>query len=194
VNFAGSSTRRLALLVAIALGLWAARDYILDNPAANAPASRSKPAAPVASRPAANRAAVLPDDSVCTSIAEMPARKTMLSRLETDPFLAPPPPPMLVEPAKPLAVEVPKVVVAAPPPVPPPPPAPTLPYRFMGLFNEPNKPTVAFLSLGSSLLTAKAGDTLQGGYRLESISKRELIFVDAQRNLSYRMGIDGETQ
>jgi len=194
VNFALSSTRRLALLVAVALGLWAARDYIVDNPATTASAPRARANAPAALRPVPNRKSVLPDDSVCTSITEMPVRKAMLSRLEIDPFLAPAPAPVVLVPAKPVVVEVPKVVVAAPAPVPQAPPAPTLPYRFMGVFNEPNKPAVAFLSLGNSLLTAKAGDTLQGGYRLESIGKRELIFVDAQRNLTYRMGIDGETQ
>ena len=96
---------------------------------------------------------------------------------------------------------------AAPPPVTPPaatpkvaPPAavdpatlpPKLPYTYIGQFVDPGRPTTVFLSSGNALLNANPGDTLDGGFKLESIGPRELVFVHVQRNVTLRMPIEGE--
>ena len=67
-----------------------------------------------------------------------------------------------------------------------------LPYRFYGVYNEPGKPAMVFLGLGGALLHARAGDTLEGGFRLEAIGRRELSFVHLQQNVTLRMPIDGD--
>jgi hypothetical protein len=50
-----------------------------------------------------------------------------------------------------------------------------------------------FLAVGDKLIHARAGELLEGGYRLESISAKELVFVQLQQNLTLRMSVDGET-
>ncbi len=93
---------------------------------------------------------------------------------------APPAPPASAAIAKPVAT----------PPVAP--QAPQLPYKFVG-FIEPKpgvKPSI-FLSLGDKLLVASEGDTLEGGYRLESISANELVFFSSQWNNTTKLSIEG---
>lgn len=73
----------------------------------------------------------------------------------------PPPPP----PPKPL------------PPAPPPPPtAPPIPYNFVGLLQDHAVPK-AFLAKGDNLLVVAAGDTLDGTYRVESVSSSEIVLT-----------------
>ena len=56
-----------------------------------------------------------------------------------------------------------------PKPVPPPPPqAPPLPFRFLGLWEESGE-TVVFVSDGPRDLIMKAGDTVDGHYKVEDI-------------------------
>ena len=100
--------------------------------------------------------------------------------------------------AKPWVIkrEAPKAVVAvAPivvePPAPPPAPLLQLPYRFLGMYAEKTGPPSVFLSLGERLIVAKSGDTVEGGFRLETVSARELTFVHVQQNVTLRMSVDG---
>lgn len=61
--------------------------------------------------------------------------------------------------------------IAPPPPrpVPPPPPqAPPLPFRFLGLWQEQGQ-TAVFVSDGPRDLILKAGDTVDGHYKVEDI-------------------------
>ena len=61
--------------------------------------------------------------------------------------------------------------IAPPPPepVPPPPPqAPPLPFRFLGLWQEQGR-TAVFVSDGPRNLIMKAGDTVDGHYKVEAI-------------------------
>ena len=56
-----------------------------------------------------------------------------------------------------------------PKPVPPPPPqAPPLPFRFLGLWEEGGQ-TAVFVSDGPRNLIIKAGDTVDGRYKVETI-------------------------
>jgi len=168
---------RLGLLVAAAAGLWLMRDSIVGSGAA-APTAAPRP------RPSAGaqKVAALAGE-VCTVPTVLPERNPILASARgADPFSVPAPPP-------------PKPVKAPPPPPPPPlppPPLPTLPYKYMGRYEVPNQPAMVFLSLGGTLIDARVGDTLDGGFKLTSIGKRELVFLHLQKNLTLRMPIDGD--
>ena len=54
------------------------------------------------------------------------------------------------------------------------------------------QPASVYLSLGDKLIQARAGDTLEGGYRLDKIAPRELTFVNLQQNVTVLMPVDGE--
>jgi hypothetical protein len=130
---------------------------------------------------------------ICTTPAELPTRGVFAVSFAVDPFtakareapvkkvVAPPPPPPVV------------VVDAGPPAPPPPPPPPRLPYRFMGMVNDPGAPASVFLILGTTLITAHPGETLEGGFRLESVSPRELVFQHPLHKQAVRLSVDGET-
>lgn len=174
---------RLGALVAVALALWAWRATNDGDGGVVQAASRASRDATVA----APRTRV-PEpglDDLCIVPAALPQRTPFAALVTGSPFSEPPPPP-----ARRVArVELP------PPPVaiePPPPPPLKLPYRFYGVYNEPGKPAMVFLGLGGALLHARAGDTLEGGFRLESIGRRELSFVHLQQNVTLRMPIDGD--
>jgi hypothetical protein len=63
------------------------------------------------------------------------------------------------------------------PPAPPPPPtAPPIPYNFVGLLQDHAVPK-AFLAKGDNLLVVAAGDTLDGTYRVESVSSSEIVLT-----------------
>jgi|GEM_PF-3885998 len=181
-----TSRKRLSILVSLALALWFGRDFLLNNTGA-----RGKPVASAiaAARSAARAAAAVVDAPVCSTPAQLPQRGLLVAAGEADPFsptqrevVRPPPPP----PPPPVAI------VAPPPPAPPPPPQ--LPYRYYGTMKERGLPASVFLAANSgALIQAKAGDVLEGGYRLESIAPRELIFLHLQQNLTLRLGVDGES-
>ncbi len=76
----------------------------------------------------------------------------------------PPPPPVTV-------------VIAAPPPPPPAPPsAPPLPFRYFGKWIDGDR-TVVFLWNASEGYSVAAGDTVEGTYRIESITDSSVDFV-----------------
>jgi hypothetical protein len=62
----------------------------------------------------------------------------------------------------------------------------------MGMVNDPGTPASVFLILGTTLITAHPGDTLEGGFRLESVSPRELVFQHPQHQQAVRLSVDGE--
>lgn len=184
---APSSNRRLVLLVLVAAGLWFFRDsFNTDTPPAR------KPARTATGTNAARTLRAAPPEDVCTVPTSLPRRDALLAKAKANPFVVPPPPP--VKPPKPAKVQ--PVVVAAAPvvtdaasaPLPP----PKLPYTYIGQFVDPGRPTTVFLNMGNALLNASPGDTLDGGFRLESIGPKELVFVHVQRNVTLRMPIEGE--
>ena len=50
-----------------------------------------------------------------------------------------------------------------------------------------------FLALGPALITARPGDTLDGGFRLDALTTRELTFTHLATQKTVRMAIEGET-
>ncbi len=144
----------------------------------------------VAPRPAAAaRASAAPLDQTLpiAKVLAAPARMALDPRSLHDAFATrswqPPPPPP--PPAPPPVAHV-------PPPPPPPPPPPTLPYRFVGLLDDPqaDKPRV-FLAVGDKLIVASPGDVLEGGFVLEHIGAHELDFLHVQRGVKVRLAVSG---
>jgi hypothetical protein len=64
-------------------------------------------------------------------------------------------------------------VKAGPPPAPPKPVAPPLPYTFAGRMLQDGTIYV-FLARGDRVITAKQGDTIEGVYRVDSISETQV--------------------
>jgi hypothetical protein len=169
---------RLIVLVVLALAAWLARDRFVDGGVAAATTKGS-----AATRTARAAAAAPGADDVCAAPAAMPQR-TAWQVASADPFAAP---------RAPVARAVPVPVAPAPVVLAPTAPAtPRLPYRFLGHFDEPGQPPTVFLGLGDQLIHARAGDSLAGGFRLETIGRRELGFVHIQQGVPVRMPIDGE--
>lgn len=75
----------------------------------------------------------------------------------------------------------PKPVAPAPVLPPPPPMAPPVPFTFVGAWHEDGKETV-FLERGSQLITTHAGETLPGGWRLDTVSPAGLTFTYVSLN------------
>lgn len=180
---------RLIALLGLAVALWWARSLLLPaggsgggnetvggRPRVAGLATRTSP---LASLPTAA--------DVCTTAAALPLRELLDAGSHADPFT---PPQVVVVQAAPVV----QAFVGPPPPPPPrpPPPPPRLPYRLLGVLNEKGQPGVVYLALGDKLIQAQAGDTLEGGYRLENVGPRELIFLNLQQNLTVRMAVDGE--
>lgn len=174
---------RLLLLVAAVVALWWVREPGTDDLVAGARGPRA-------------RAVAAPPADLCTTPAQVPERTVLVARGTRDPFtgqsLAAAAPAARTRAAAPAPVAV---VVAAPPPPPPPPPAPLprVPYRFVGLLQEKGTASSVFLALGPSLVTARAGDTLDGGFRLDALTTRELTFTHLATQKTVRMAIEGET-
>jgi len=167
---------RLLLLVCLAVVLYIVRAQFFDGPAPTATASAS------ASRVAARQVPV-PSSEVCTVPTAMPQRaQGALDEKFSSPFEVPPPPVVKV------AVRPAPIVVAASAPSEPPPP--TIPYKFMGHYDVPNEAPMVFLGMSGTMLVAKVGDTLEGGFRLTGIGPRELTFLYLQRNLPVRLPIE----
>ena len=92
----------------------------------------------------------------------IPERST-LGRIAQDPFSAH----SWLPPAKPATA------AAAPPPAPV---APPLPYRFAGQFYRDTGAEV-YLAKGEEIFPAKEGDTLDGQYKVESVTSSEVRFL-----------------
>ena len=95
----------------------------------------------------------------------LPTREALAPAPNGNPFTsanwAPPPPPPPPRPK----------------PAPPPPPtAPALPYSFLGLLEDHAKPT-AFLTAGDRLLVVAAGDQVDGAYRIDAVSAKEIVLT-----------------
>jgi hypothetical protein len=183
-----TSRMRLLALVGLALALWAVRSQLVGD--ADALVSPRAARAPVAAAPRD----VDPSQQICSTPGALPVRAAFAAKGATDPFAAyaPPAPPA---PRVAQAPPPPPVVVIAPPPAPPVAPAPpVLPYRFLGAVREPGVAPRVFLARGEALITAQAGDTLDGGFRLESVAPRELVFMHLQQQRTVRLAVEGEPQ
>lgn len=97
---------------------------------------------------------------------------------EQDPFagkswyVPPPPPPQ------------PKVVQEAPQPT-----APSLPFRYMGRMQEENGQALVYLTQGTRAYSVSQGDTIDGTYRVESISPAQVTLVYLPLNIKQRLNI-----
>lgn len=60
---------------------------------------------------------------------------------------------------------------------PPPPEAPPLPFTFVGRFDEKGVAPVVFLTNGDQLYTVRAGDVIDNVYRIESLTREEVVFI-----------------
>jgi hypothetical protein len=181
------SRTRLLLLLGAAVVLWFARDALVPAGVVGAEAARGGRSATstASTRPAFDPATA----ELCVAPRQMPSRGEVASAIRFDPFTAWQPAPKLAPPKATVAAPV-----QVPTPPPPPPPPPPLPYRYLGALNEKGVPPSVFLALGSTLITAKAGDTLEGGFRLDSITPRELTFMHLQQKQTVRLRVEGETQ
>lgn len=190
---AASSNKRLIVLVLVALGLWFFKDSFDTEPVAPAKRASAKPARtePAGGATANRTTRNSPPEDICTVPTELPLRTALLAKARANPFVAPPPPPVkMPKPIQsaPVVAVVPVVQTPASAPLPP----PRLPYAYIGQFVDPGQPTTVFLTMGNALLNAHPGDTLDGGFRLESIGPRELVFLHVQRNVTLRMPIEGD--
>jgi hypothetical protein len=59
------------------------------------------------------------------------------------------------------------------------------------LDSEPANQPKVFLSLGEKLIVAGAGDTVEGGFRLDTIRATELVFTHVQLGQTVRMPLSG---
>jgi hypothetical protein len=79
-----------------------------------------------------------------------------------------------------------------PPPPPPPPTAPPLPFTYLGRFQDGGKAEI-FLVKDDRILTVKAGDIVEGNYRVEGIvgSKLELTYLPLGIKQTLEVGTEG---
>ncbi len=120
------------------------------------------------------------------AVRAMVAPAASRNPFDANPWVVKREPPKLVAP---VVVAPPPVVVVAPQPAPVPPPQ--LPFRFLGTYAEKSDSPTVFLTLGERLIVAKTGDTLEGGFRLETVSARELTFIHIQQNVTLRLSVTG---
>jgi hypothetical protein len=120
--------------------------------------------AAAAARPTPVAAAAPP---IAASLAGPPQRPAMEVGEAADAFrsVAWTPPPAVAAP--------PPVLPAAPAPAPP--SAPALPFRLVGLLEQKTDRPTAFLARGEALLVVRAGDVIDGTYRIESLSAAEVV-------------------
>lgn len=97
---------------------------------------------------------------------------------EQDPFagkswyVPPPPPPQ------------PKVVQEAPAPT-----APPLPFRYMGRMQEEDGQALVYLTQGTRAYSVSQGDTIDGTYRVDSISPSAVTLVYLPLNIRQNLNI-----
>jgi len=78
-----------------------------------------------------------------------------------------------------------------PKPVPPPPPAPPpLPFIYMGKLLEEDKLTV-FLTKQNKHYAVRAGDTLDGAYRVERVDAHQVLFTYLPLNMQQTLTLGG---
>ena len=144
---------RIAVLIALlaAAAAWVAID--LRGPAA--PTSAKAPASGASQEP--EHAAAPASEAKQPGI---PARST-LGRIAADPFSAQ----SWLPRRKPAAVSAPPVAVVPP-----------LPYRFAGQFHRDSGIEV-YVARGEEVFAVKEGDTLDGQYKVDSVSATEVSFV-----------------
>ncbi|MEY2688387.1 MAG: hypothetical protein RL375_2585 [Pseudomonadota bacterium] len=175
-------TRVLIGLAAIS-GLWAL--WAATRPPEVATASMNKPRASGSGTATVRKA---PRDN--GHDGQLAVRGQLAEEALGDPFQAPvvkAPRIALVQPAPP----PPPPVVQAPPPPPPPPPRPVLPYRFVGMLaDRDGSDARVFLMMGDKMLMARAGETLEGGWRLDNIGQRELQFVRPSDNTTLKLSVE----
>jgi hypothetical protein len=147
-----TSTRRLVLVVALALTVWLA----YRAPERDAASSDAE----VQVLPPASR----------VGAAVIDRQRKDLAPAARDPF-NPPPPPRTPPPPKPVVVQTP------PPPPAPPPSAPPLPFSYFGLIGNPTGSSNVFIAQGTTLLAAKPGLVIDGIYRIERVTEQEIVFT-----------------
>ncbi|TMH21005.1 MAG: hypothetical protein E6H70_00115 [Betaproteobacteria bacterium] len=143
---------RIAVLIALLAGAaaWVAIDL-------------RGPAAPTSAKAPASGAPQDPERSAAASQAKPPGipARSVLGRIAADPFSA----------QSWLPRRKPAVVSAPPDPVTPP-----LPYRFAGQFHRESGIEV-YVARGEEIYPVKAGDTLDGQYKVDSVSATEVSFI-----------------
>lgn len=78
-----------------------------------------------------------------------------------------------------------------PKPVPPPPPAPPpLPFKYMGKLLDEGKLTV-FITKQDRNYAVKAGDTIDGAYRVDSVEAQRVLFTYLPLNMQQTLVIGG---
>jgi len=132
------------------------------------------------SRPAAAPAAQTTYYGARTSDSAVPPTRAPLALPQREPFGASEGELFAARSWQPPA---PPVVAAAPAPVPPP-----LPYRFAGTMSQGGE-QVVLLSKADAVFPAQAGETLDGLYRVESISETEISFLYLPLKHRYRMPV-----
>jgi hypothetical protein len=175
---------RLLLSVAALSGMWAL--WASTRPPEVTPLAKTRP------RPAMPRGAgrAANDEGQERVLV---ARAPLTEEVSADPFGIPVPATrrVVAPPAPPLAPPPPVVEVVQPPPPPPPAPLPTLPYRYVGMLSERDGGDArVFLMLGDKMLMARRGETLDGGWRLDTISPQELQFVRPSDNTTLKLSVE----
>jgi hypothetical protein len=123
-------------------------------------AASAQPVAAPRSEPAPTTAAM--------SRSATPEREAIHTTGEADAFKGrswtPPPPP----------APPPAPAVQAPPPAPS---APPLPFRFVGLLENHDDQPTAFLARGDALHVVRAGDQIDGVYRVDALSATKVVLT-----------------
>jgi hypothetical protein len=149
------------LAVAVAATMWAAQleDEGAETASGLAAPTRSAP------RPAAQAASANDAPAPAWSLAERApwpeASGTQLAAWSPPP--PPPPPPVAAAPVTPVD--------------PGPPPAPPFPYQLIGRMEEAGAPAQALLASGNRSLAAKAGDVIDGQWRVDSVGPNGLALT-----------------
>lgn len=151
----------VALVVTVAAALWPAREE--EVPVEAIVRAHAPSAAPVPET--APRVAALPVPE--SSPLRMPEMQASLFPRQT--WVPPPPPP-------------PK------PPPPPPPSPPPLPYTYLGRWVEDGKLTV-FLVQGEQAIRIEKGAVLQGNWRVDEITERQVTFTYLPLDMQSTLGL-----
>jgi hypothetical protein len=92
-------------------------------------------------------------------------------------------------------IPAPPPLPVAPPAVrPPPPPAPAAPpppFKYIGLLEQKTDRPTAFLAKGEALHIVRAGDVLDGAYRIESLSPAQVVITHLPSNERQTLGVTG---
>ena len=155
-----------ALIVTLVAAFWPARE---DDEVEVVESSR-----PAGERTAPGSAGVSAGGSAPDA---KPAAGVRLAKMQANLFprqtwVPPPPPPR----------------PAPPPPPPPPPKPPPLPYKYLGRWVENGQMTV-FLVQGEQPVAAQPGQVLSGGWRVDEVSERRVVFTYLPLDMQTTLGI-----